>query len=983
MSFHFIRSSQHNLASTARWCSFAPAGLLIALLALAPALALGQSSINATVRGHITDVSGAPVQGATVTAANTDTGLTRTVTTDSSGLYVIPNLSLGNYTLQVSAKTFEQVKQSGIHLEAGTSPVVNETLKPGTVTQEVQVVADASVIQPADVQVSVNLTSNQVNNAPLTSRNPYDFVLFQPGVSGVPNQELGIPNYVNTSGLVDRINYQLDGMDDTETDQTGLRLFAISQSYVTQIQQVSNAYTAEFGNTDGLIFNAITGSGTNQFHGTLQEIWRPSAVNSRPVLEKANLPRPDSTLSDPSLSVGGPIYKNKLFFYGAYEYVLRGEPNPNSITAGNAAALGLGPADLAVAPEVEHAQFVDGRVDWTINPKNSAFFRINYFRNEFPYNSNVGGLYALSSASSFHDRAWIEGAQLITVFSPNLLNEFRGSWPYRSEKHVNSASTGPGPMVYVSGAAYFNGTNLNGATFQEKIPSFNDNLTWIHGNHTFKFGIGFEKPMLTQESPVYTEFIFPSVAAYQAAASGANPHSYTQLNVSIGHPGAGFHTYFISAFAQDTWQATKHLVVDYGIRYDIFNAPPGQADAPFVYTQNFQTPKVDFSPRLGLSWQVAPKTVIKSNIGIFYLQPPTNTWYNSLYNNGGTASLIAQIPSSSPCAPAYPNTITSVSGSCLGIPSITATTPHFKNEYAWNGNLILAQQLGTNNSLTLEYQMTNGRNMEYERNMNLINPIGYLADGRPVFSSAVNANTRLYPQFNNILLQDVGANSSYNAALVSFDHRFSKGLSADANYTWGHSIDDAPQVNTYDCTGVIEDPTNRDRDRGNSCVDRPNAFTFFGLWQPQAGSSSGFLKELIEDNEFVSTWQFTSGLPQNVVANTILNNDTTTSGYTRPLFVGRNTARGPGLYEVDLRYTRGLGTWFEHIHPRLFAETTNMFNRHSNITSLNETASVVSLSSSGGTPTPATGSVVTPPSGAFVGSLMTARILEFGARIDF
>ena len=119
------------------------------------------------------------------------------------------------------------------------------------------------------------------------------------------------------------------------------------------------------------------------------------------------------------------------------------------------------------------------------------------------------------------------------------------------------------------------------------------------------------------------------------------------LAISIGHPGAGFHAYFWDLFAQDTWQFKKNVLISYGLRYDQYRAPSGLgAAAPFVYTQSFRTPKANFSPRLGVSWQVAPTTVVRANMGIFYLQPPTNTWYNPLYNNGGTSSLVASISSS-------------------------------------------------------------------------------------------------------------------------------------------------------------------------------------------------------------------------------------------------------------------------------------------------------------------------------------------------
>lgn len=958
--------------------------LICGLLLTGGAVAYGQSqSINGAIRGQIADISGAPVEGATVTAHNDDTGFTRTVSTDSSGLYVIANLPIGHYTLEVSAKTFAPIKQHGIILEAGNTAVISEQLHPGQVSQEVEVTANGSVIQPARVDIGADLTDTQVANAPLPSRNPYDFVLFEPGVSGIPNQELGIPDDVNTNGLTDRVNYQLDGMDDTESDQLGLRLYAISNSYVAQVQQVSNSYQAEFGNTDGLISNYITGSGTNKVHGMVQEIWRPSAVNSRPMLLARTAPTPDSTLSNPAMNIGGPILKNKVFFYGSAEYILRGEPSPITISSANAAAIPLPASQLGTAPEVEHATFVDGRIDWTINAKNSAFVRFNYFRNEFPYNSDVGGLFALSASSDFHDRAYIEGAQLITDFTPNLLNEFRGSWPYRNEKHVDAPTTGPGPMVDISGVAYFNGTNINGTKFQEKIPSFNDNLTWIKGSHTMKFGIDFIRPLLTQFSAVYSEYVFPSIAAYQAAASGSNPYSYTQINISVGNPGAGFQDNFWGVFGQDTWQMRKNLMLDYGLRYDVYNAPAGLANAPFAYTQKFRTPKADFSPRLGLSWQLRPTTVLRANMGVFYLAPPTDMWYYPLYNNGGTASLVTSISSSlgPPCAPAYPNTISSVSSSCAGTLSITATTPNFKNEYSLNGNLQLSQELGKNDALTIGYVMTNGRNVPYEYNMNLINPIGYLADGRPVYSSAVNSSTRLYPQFNNITLQTMGANSSYNAALLSYTHRFADGFSANANYTYGHAIDDAAQVDTYDCDGVITDPLNYKFDRGNSCIDRPNAFNLLAVFAPKAHSDSGIANALINDNTLETTFNLMSGQVQNEVTNTNLTGDTLSSSYQRPLGVGRNSLRGPGIYQVDVRYTRGLGNWFDRIQPRLFAESANVFNRHSNVTSLNETATVVGLT--GGAPTAASGTIVTPPSGAFTSTLMTARLIEFGARIDF
>ncbi len=298
-----------------------------------------------------------------------------------------------------------------------------------------------------------------------------------------------------------------------------------------------------------------------------------------------------------------------------------------------------------------------------------------------------------------------------------------------------------------------------------------------------------------------------------------------------------------------------------------------------------------------------------------------------------------------------------------------------------NGNLQVSQQLDKNDALTVSYVMTNGRNIPYEYNLNLINPVGHLADGRPVYSSTVNSSTRLYPGFNNITLQTMGANSSYNALLFSLTHRFSDGFSANANYTYGHAIDDAAQVDTYDCDGVITNALNRNFDRGNACVDRPNTFNLLAVFAPKVHYDSGFANALVNDNTLETTWNLMSGQVQNEVTNTNLTGDTLSSSYQRPLGVGRNSLRGPGIYQFDVRYTRGLGNWFDRIQPQLFAESANVFNRHSNVTSLNETATVVGLTS--GAPTATSGTVVTPPSGAFTSTLMTARLIEFGAKINF
>src|SRR5205823_10810818 len=132
---------------------------------------------------------------------------------------------------------------------------------------------------------------------------------------------------------------------------------------------------------------------------------------------------------------------------------------------------------------------------------------------------------------------------------------------------------------------------------------------------------------------------------------------------------------------------------------------------------------------------------------------------------------------------------------------------------------------------------------------NLIYPIAALADGRPVYAYAINANTRLDPRFNNIALQDTGANSSYNALIVNYLHRLSQGLTVNASYTWSHSISSAPEANSFDQGSVfIEDPTNRKRDRGNSAINRPNAFSLTSVWTPASKNIKNRIVSYLANN---------------------------------------------------------------------------------------------------------------------------------------
>jgi hypothetical protein len=554
------------------------------------------------------------------------------------------------------------------------------------------------------------------------------------------------------------------------------------------------------------------------------------------------------------------------------------------------------------------------------------------------------------------------------------VNELRASWPYRNEAHVASPGDGPGPTIAITGIATFNGygPNFKGDKFAEKIPSLSDGFTVIKGAHTLKAGAGWQQNNDNQVGPVTNRYTFSSIASYLAAESGANPLAYSTYSTVLGVPGVSYKSYFYDFYVQDSWQVRPSLLLIYGVRYDRFQAPPGEANAPFVYTQSFHTPNENFAPRFGLAWSPDSKTVLRASTGIFFEAPPTNLWYNALNTDGSTRSFTASLSFTSPGAPLFPAILPFVPGATPGIQNIVATTPTFRNAYTINSSVQITRQLAQNDSLTLGYTRTAGREQGFERDMNLINPISYLADGRPVFSTAINAAARMFPQFNAITLQDVGAISEYNAMIVNWTHRLAMGYQVSASYTWSHSIGDAPDLNSFEQSAPIEDPTSRLRDRGNSLVNRPSALTFSAVMNPVFKGAGGALGRITNGNELTLLGNLSSGDQQNITANspTPLNGDSATSGQ-RPLYIGRNALRGPNVYQVDARYTRTLFTIHERIRPKILVEANNVFN-HKNITSLNTAV-----------PTTAAGVPTFPTVFQPTSTVLEARIIQLGIKVDW
>src|SRR5260370_2739678 len=195
------------------------------VLVLSMPACFGQASaINGQIEGTVTDASGAVVSGVTITIENLNTGFKRELNTDSSGFFRFTVLPLGTYKLKAAFSGFHSYERTGIVVDAGSTGTLDLILNVSGVDQTVEVSGAAPVVEPGRTDLGSMLSTNSIENLPLLSRNPYNFILLQPNASARPNTEFGVPRKINANGFTDRINYELDGSNNTQSDRAGIRL---------------------------------------------------------------------------------------------------------------------------------------------------------------------------------------------------------------------------------------------------------------------------------------------------------------------------------------------------------------------------------------------------------------------------------------------------------------------------------------------------------------------------------------------------------------------------------------------------------------------------------------------------------------------------------------------------------------------------------------------------------------------------------------
>jgi hypothetical protein len=890
-----------------------------------------QAQNTAQIQGTVLDASGSAIPGAEIKATQTDTGISRTATTGAAGDYVLADLPVGPYRLEVSKQGFSRFVQSGIVLQVSTSPTVDIPLQVGGVDQQVQVEANAQQVETEATGVGNVMENRRILELPLNGRLATDLINLTPGVitQGVAGAG-GFPNTANpvvAGGQSNGIVYFLDGSLFNNPWDNANMPFPFPDA-LQEFKVETSSLTAQNGIHSGASITAVTKSGTNGFHGDAFDFFRNGDLNARNALSPSR-----DTLKRNQFggTIGGPIIRDKLFFLFGYQgTITRQDPSsvnafvptpamlqgnfsacpqnlgalasqPNLFVGGNPGSFQLisslfDPASLKLASklpptngspcgqtsfglvtQINEGQYV-GRVDYQINQKESLFVRYtttSYYRPP-SYTFTPGNLLS-TGQGGFNDRTQSTILGDTYLFSPTTVNAFRMAWNRIAIARMNAdffSACDLGVQMYCGYLPHQSYFAVTG-DFTVGVPTgthgvshsntyqLNDDVTLVRGKHQITLGGSGANYRMVFYGTVYAQnmFNFPSVGAFLEGQFNSNEISLPNDLIQG--------KYFAAGYASDTWKVTPRLTVNIGLRWEPFlppqmkngaiynfsvagfyagdkttvynNAPPGltfPGDPGFQGQSGMNSHFNLWAPRIGLAYDPKGdgKMVIRAAYGISYDYANGQLFVNTADAPpfGGTQSFAAStkvvdpftnVYASNPGGNIYPYTIGPNApfvpyGAFIAIPN-NLQVPEV---HQWN--LVIQKQFGRDWLASATYVGSEGEHLldSYQLNPATIVPC---PNNAPVTScnSTGNQNSRRVfsvakaPGANLIGYMDTydsGATSSYNGLILEIKKQLSKGVSANANYTWSHCIGDLTVGNSTGNAGAgLDYPNNRAYDRSN------------------------------------------------------------------------------------------------------------------------------------------------------------------------
>jgi outer membrane receptor protein involved in Fe transport len=980
--------------------------LLVAFVAMSSGpLALGQTT-TATLSGAIRDASGAVVPEAKISVTNVNTGATRETTTDSEGRYNLTNLGPGQYEVRAERAGF-RTAQSNVTLTIGGAAILDLTLQIGNVSEVVEVKQEEPLIETTQAEVSRVVNEQAIESLPIIGRNFVDFAKLSSGVApGRENTGGGAFKEPDTgvgSAAAPRLTFGgqselstlilVDGVDNIQTF-TGLPRVTPSQEAAQEFRVLNSTFRSEYGRALGGFVNIVTKSGGNRYRGSAYYFGMNNALNARPILTG---PNPALRQNQYGATIGGPLKKDKIFFFGNYEGQRRDESNKfSSVILNNLGAINATKTFFGLTREVNdllRSNDYDGfltKLDYKLTSNNDLSFRYNLLDSTTEGFLGGGGRASPASTTARNNRIFDQSLVIseTALLRKNVVNEFRIQVARRS---FDFPSILKEPDLEVSNLLITGKSTSDVDFYRESRLQASDNISVVAGGHALKFGVDFNKvsdlakwdlffparvifaslggpgvagPTFLNQTPVV--FWFPLVNG--ATTRPALPVPFTKdvpdsietlTNTRIDHNSYGF-------FGQDEWRATQKLTLTIGLRYDFATYP-----SAFVTRNDLN----NFQPRIGLAYSPTSRTVVRAGFGIFNDRLFTSVgqslvateWLNagdlpnaqvlfpgiqpvrSRFIQPTIGGALAA-PASVACRPGGP-TITTASAAQFATCLFTSTgqTPA---PPVVGGVVYPGFRFNKDGRVRAPYSEQAGLEISHELGGGFAVTVGYLyVHGLKLAATSGMLNgiqTGTTPFGKPVFARAAGGRrfqelgDFFVVDDIGFSIHHGGSFEIEKRFSHGFSIHSSYTfsktiTNSDSVANLADFPEGPSigPERAISRQSAPHRYTLTFVSKIPSGV------KVLRDFKFSSLLSAQSGRRYNVFAGSDANGDGNPLS-DRPGVLGRNTLEGPGFATFDMRVAREV-----RINERVSAEFSfdlfNLFNR-TNITDLNTVYGGIDLS---------------------------------------
>jgi hypothetical protein len=1026
---------------------------VLAFAVLANAVAFAQSTTDGAIGGLVADQTGGSLPGVTVTARNVATNASAEGTTDTTGRFLVIRLQPGVYAVEVSLAGFATQRRENIIVEVGRVTNLDIALGIAGQIETIEVFGQSPIINIEQSDFSTNINQTTIANLPTNTRRWSTFALMTPGAA--PDGTFGLVSFRGISGLLN--SNTVDGGDNTQAffaeERGRTRLaYSLSSDAVREFQVTTSNYSAEYGRAAGGVVNAVTKSGTNTVSGSgfyflrdnkwgAANPFQTQTVLADGVNTQVQL-KPKDRRQQFGGTVGGPIKRDRLFFFFSYDQQARNFPgvavptNPASFFAPftDAERMTFASRGISADAQADGLTFLQSltgvvertgdqtlvlpKIDWKVGNAHSLAVTYNRLRWDSPAGVQTQAVVNRGVESWGNDGVdddWTT-ARLNSVIGSKMTNEIRFQWGRDFEFQSSQpplpgepvSASGRTPAVDISGAGgiVFGKPNFleRRAYPDERRIDVGDTFTIAGGVHLLKIGGDVSRVSdvldnLFQEGGVYAysnRVDFITDYATNVKNAGPATRFYSSFSQGVGPTAFSFKTLDVDAFVQDTWHVHPRTTLNLGLRYDYEQMPEPQIpNALLPATSVFPSDKNNFGPRIGVAYDLAGggNTVVRGGYGMFYGRIINSTISNAITNVGSPAGQLSlQILNNQPGAPTFPNILASASATPVR-PDVVVFADDTQNPLIHEYDLILEQRIAAETMVSVSYVGSSGRHLPLFIDRNLPAAAGTVtyqaSGGGPVDGQAVTVpiftGARPNASFSRITTVSNIVESRYNGLVFQLNRRMSRGLQVQASYTEARATDNGQTSQTFTASNNVLNPFDLALEQASSSFEIRHRFVGSAIWSPSY--ESGAFPGVLTGFTISPTLSVSSGVPYTA---TLTGNTPNTAristgvlgagGSNRLPSIERNAFHLPTTANVDLRVSRAFRLSGEHRIEGIL-DVFNMFNR------LNHTAVNTLMYTVGGTvaaPTltynPTFGSLTNANSNYFV---FTPRQVQLAVRYTF